>query len=197
MFLSRRDEQSNATRDALITAATELFGSDGYHGTGVEEIARAARVTRGALYHHFDDKRSLFDAVVVALQTEVAVFVESKARQQDDKWIRMRVGFNAYLEACLNPAFQRLVIRESPVVLGVTRFKEIDAENARRLLVVPLTDLNNAGVLDVPDIYVLAHLMSAMMREAAMLMDHADDPVRLRKNSIDIVVRLLEGYRQV
>ena len=49
MFLSRRDEQSNATRDALITAATELFGSDGYHGTGVEEIARAARVTRGAL----------------------------------------------------------------------------------------------------------------------------------------------------
>ena len=90
MFLSRRDEQSNATRDALITAATELFGSDGYHGTGVEDIARAARVTRGALYHHFDDKRSLFDAVVVALQTEVAVFVESKARQQDDKWIRER-----------------------------------------------------------------------------------------------------------
>jgi len=69
---TRRDEHVADTRQALVDAARTLFTEQGYAATGTEEIVAAARVTRGALYHHFHDKSDLFHAVMEQIAREVA-----------------------------------------------------------------------------------------------------------------------------
>ena len=69
---SRREEYADATRAALLETAREMFTRDGYQETGIEAVARATRVTRGAFYHHFEDKRALFEALVIELQRGAA-----------------------------------------------------------------------------------------------------------------------------
>src|SRR6266545_2719530 len=68
---SRKAEQTEATRSALMAVARELFAQRGYAGVGTEEIVQRARVTRGALYHHFRDKKDLFRAVHEQLEGEL------------------------------------------------------------------------------------------------------------------------------
>jgi AcrR family transcriptional regulator len=194
---SRRVEESDETRRALVEAARTLFGADGYHQTGIEAIARSASVTRGALYYHFSDKCALFDSVVVEMQTEMALYVEAKARGHEDRWLRLRVGFSAYLDACLDPSFRRIVIQDSPVVLGMDRYLEIDDEFARRLLVAPVVAMSNAGLLQVPDVYLLSRMISAIMREAAQLIGQTADVGALRAGVIELVMKMLQGYRSL
>jgi AcrR family transcriptional regulator len=97
---SRREEYSETTRQALLTAARDLFTAEGYQQTGIEAIANAARVTRGAFYHHFEDKKALFEALVIALQSEAVGTVSARARLKTDAWERVREGIDAFLEVC-------------------------------------------------------------------------------------------------
>jgi AcrR family transcriptional regulator len=104
---TRREEYTEATRQALLSAGRDAFASEGYQAAGIEAISRAARVTRGAFYHHFEDKKALFDAVVVALQIEAAAKIEARAKTQRKVWDRLTEGIDAYLDVCLEPASSR------------------------------------------------------------------------------------------
>jgi AcrR family transcriptional regulator len=120
---SRRSDNASETRAALMTAARELFTEKGYAGTGTEEIVARARVTRGALYHHFSNKQDLFRAVVDKLVGEnlQRIVGEAMIGEVDhgiDIWEQFRRGFQLYLDACLEPSFQRIVVMDAPAVLG-------------------------------------------------------------------------------
>ena len=130
----RREEYTEATRHALLAAGQEAFARDGYQAAGIEAISRAARVTRGAFYHHYADKKALFDAVVVLLQSDAATKIEARARAQKKIWDRLGAGIDAYLDACLEPAFARIVVQEAPVVLGRERYREIEEAHMYALL---------------------------------------------------------------
>src|SRR5438874_173228 len=142
---TRREEYTEATRRALLAAGRNAFANEGYQAAGIEAISRAARVTRGAFYHHFEDKRALFDAVVVALQAETTARIEEKGRAQRKIWDRMNVGIDAYLDACLEPAYGRIVIQEAPAVLGSKRFQEIEEAYPMALLTASLNALKRDG----------------------------------------------------
>src|SRR5260370_34928835 len=109
---SRRDEYTEATRQALLAAGRDIFAKEGYQATGIEAISRAARVTRGAFYHHFEDKQALFDAVVVGLQEEATARIGERARTQRKIWDRLNGGIDANLDVCLEPPYRRIVIQE-------------------------------------------------------------------------------------
>jgi AcrR family transcriptional regulator len=81
-----------------------LFAAAGYQNTGIDEIARAARVTKGALYHHFADKQTLFDAIVVGLQEEVARKVQASVLNHADQLLQLRDGLKMFLDLCAEPA---------------------------------------------------------------------------------------------
>ncbi len=193
---SRREEYSEATRLALLQAAKTLFASQGYQATGIEAVAQAARVTRGALYHHFDDKKALFDAVVVDLQAKAAHIVATRARAEPDKWQRLRVGTDAFLEVCLDPAYRWLVIQEAPAILGRKRFQEIDEAYPLGLMTATLISLRRDGELTFDDPDLLSRMISAMICEVAQLLADSETPNALKPRVQEALDRILAAFRR-
>src|SRR5437763_12122149 len=119
-------EQSEVTRAALVDAAQALFAERGFADTPTEAVVKAAGVTRGALYHHFTDKADLFRAVYERLEQRVVAEVEKAVAGITDPLAVLHRGADAFLDACLEPAVQRIVILEGPAVLGWETWREID-----------------------------------------------------------------------
>ena len=193
---SRREEYTEATRQALLSAGRDIFAREGYQAAGIEAISRAARVTRGAFYHHFEDKKALFDAVVVSLQSEAATKIEEKARTQRKVWDRLSVGIDAYLDACLEPAYGRIVIQEASAVLGNERYREIEETYPMALLTATLNALKRDGELDFDDINLLSRMVDAMICEVAIMLPEADYPKKLRERGQKIIGTLLGAFRR-
>lgn len=175
-------ERSGATRDALIEAARALFAERGYADVGTEEIVRAAGVTRGALYHHFDGKRELFEAVYERVEIELAERIaagalESGAAAPLDA---MRAGAEMFLRACTEPEAQRIALLDGPSVLGWDRWREIAAEHGLGLIEASLQAAIEAGAIGDQPVRPLAHVLMGALDEAAMLVARADDPEQMR-----------------
>ena len=192
---SRREEYTEATRQALLAAGRHAFAGEGYQAAGIEAISRAARVTRGAFYHHFEDKKALFDAVVVVMQAEVAAKVQAKARTQRKEWDRLNEGIDAYLDACLEPAYGRIVIQEAPAVLGNARYREIEETYPMALLTASLAALKRQGELDFEDIELLSRMIDAMICKIALMLPEAENPKKLRARAHKIIASLLDSLR--
>src|ERR671936_1263835 len=96
----RREAEAQATREALIRAALDLFTKRGYSGVGTEEIVARAKVTRGALYHHFTDKRDLFRAVFERVEADLMERIASRMDATGDPWELMIAGMRSFLDAC-------------------------------------------------------------------------------------------------
>src|SRR6476646_3976924 len=111
--------QSEATRAKLLAAARDLFGTRGFAAVGTEEVVRAAGVTRGALYHQFADKRELFEAVFEQLEQEIILVAEGRMSEHpDDLLAAFRAACRGWLEVCLEPEIERIVLLDAPAVLG-------------------------------------------------------------------------------
>jgi AcrR family transcriptional regulator len=171
-------ERSEATRAALVGAARPLFAESGYAGVGTEEIVRAAGVTRGALYHHFDGKRDLFEAVYVQIEVELAERIADGALSSgaEAPLEAMRAGAEMFLQACTVPEVQRIVLLDGPSVLGWDRWREIAAEHGLGLIEATLQAGIDAGAIAEQPVRPLAHVLMGALDEAAMLVGRAEDP---------------------
>jgi AcrR family transcriptional regulator len=192
---SRKAEQSEATRAALVAAARELFTDKGYAGVATEEIVQRAGVTRGALYHHFRDKRALFRAVVEELEQESVERVASAALAQKDPWKVQVTALNAYLDGCLEPAVQTIVLVDAPSVLGPEEWREIEAKYGLALVRTGLESIMEAGLIEEQPVEPLAHLMLGALAEAGLMIARSEDPKKARQEVGKSVERLLEGLR--
>jgi AcrR family transcriptional regulator len=112
-----RVRQAEATRSLLIDVARRSFTENGYAATSIDDIIREAGVARGALYHHFPGKEALFRAVYETVEGEVVARVMQAAASQASPWEAVRAGLSAFLDACLEPSFRRIVVLESVSVL--------------------------------------------------------------------------------
>jgi AcrR family transcriptional regulator len=189
-------ERSEATRAALVSAGRELFAERGYAAVGTEEVVQRAGVTRGALYHHFRDKRDLFRAVYEQVEQEV---VESVAAQMSaasqDPWEVLANGTRAFLDACSDPALMRIGLLDGPAVLGWGEWREIGTRYALGLVTAGLQAVKDAGELRSDDVKSLAHLMLGTLGEAAMLVANADDPRAAREQVERALLDVLNGLR--
>jgi AcrR family transcriptional regulator len=175
-------ERSEATRDALIEAARTLFAERGYAAVGTEEIVRAAGVTRGALYHHFDGKRDLFEVVYERIEVELAQRIASGALSAGatEPLEAMRAGAEMFLRAATEPEAQRIVLLDGPSVLGWDRWREIAAEHGLGLIEATLQAAIEAGAIAEQPVRPLAHVLMGALDEAAMLVARAEDPELMR-----------------
>jgi len=188
-------ERTEATRTALIASARPLFAQRGYAGVGTEEIARAAGVTRGALYHHFDGKRELFEAVYEQIEIELAERIAAGALRANasSPLAAMRAGAEMFLLASTEPETQRIVLLDGPSVLGWDRWREIATEHGLGLIEATLTAAVEAGEIDPQPVRPLAHVLTGALDEAAMLVARADDAERMRAEVGQTLGALLDG----
>ena len=193
---TRREEYRDMTRAALISAGREVFAREGFAGAGTEAIARAARVTRGAFYHHFDGKLELFDAVVVSLNEKAASKVAKRARKYKTQWDRLIFGIDEYLEICLEPDYATLVIQSAPAVLGEARYLAIDEANSTGLLLANITALQQSGELQIEDSLLFGRMTNALICKLALLLQTTEDPKDLRADGFASIVRFLEAHRR-
>lgn len=164
-----REERAAATRERLLAAARELFAERGYRDVGTEEVVRRAEVTRGALYHHFRDKRDLFQAVHEQIEGELVEAIGAKIAAIEDPEELLRVGIRSFLDAVMDPAVMRITLMDAPSVLGWAEWREIDAKYGLGLITGGLELSMQTGYIPRQPVEPLAHLLLGAMGEAAML----------------------------
>lgn len=192
----RREQEARATRDALVQAGLELFTEHGYAEVGTEQIVKRAKVTRGALYHHFKDKRDLFRAVHE--RVEIGLVERIGARMEGasgDPWEVMVTGLRATLDASAEPSVRQIALVDAPAVLGWREWREVEERYGLGLMRAALGGAIEAGVLREAPLYGLSHLMLAALVEAAFMVTNADDPAAARIEAEAALFALLEGLR--
>jgi AcrR family transcriptional regulator len=161
-------ERTDATRAALITAARRLFVEKSFAETSTTEIVAAAKVTRGALYHHFEDKRALFHAVVEQEAAAVAAEIDAAAPATEPVREALVKGGEAFLEAMARDGRTRLLLIDGPAVLGRAAMDEIDSRNGARTLREGLAAAIGNGEIAPLPLDALTALLSAAFDRAAL-----------------------------
>jgi AcrR family transcriptional regulator len=174
-------DRSETTRAALITAGRKLFVDRGYAETGTPELVAEAGVTRGALYHHFADKRALFRAVVEAESAAVAHEIESAARPGLSPLKALSKGGAAFLEAMQLPGRTQLLLIDAAAVLGREELDAIDARHAGRTLYEGLAAAMQAGALPSLPLAATTQLLGAVYDRASLAIAAGGDAGEWRK----------------
>jgi AcrR family transcriptional regulator len=190
---SLRAEQVAQTRAALVAAGRHLFGQHGFADTSVEEIARQARVTTGALYHHFPTKAALFEAVFEQVHRDIMAASGAAAAGAPAEVEFLARAFEVFLDAILEPAAQRILITDAPAVLGLARFTDLDERFAFAAIADRLRAARDAGRLRADDPDTLARLFLGALTRGSMLIAGSDQPKATRDEVARAVRVLLQG----
>ena len=163
----------------MLDAARSLFAEKGYHEAAAEEIVRRAGLTRGALYHHFEDKKDLFRVVVDEMEGEIDEEIEAAERAASGVPEAVMAGYRAFIDAGLDPEMQRTFFLDGPSVLG-WEWREIDARHAVGKIEEGLEALIAEGFIDPQPVRPLARLINGALLEASFFVAAAEDPESAR-----------------
>jgi AcrR family transcriptional regulator len=190
----RRILHGNKTRAALVRTARRLF-RHGYEATGTPEIVQAAKVTRGALYHHFEDKRALFAAVAEDVAADIVTDINAAAdARQSDPLAAVIAGCRAFLTATQNDERRQIFMVDAPSVLGWSAWRAIDARHGLGSLKAGLQACADAKLMKAADVDAVAHLISGALNEAAFALSDAGETAPIAKaldHQIERMVRSL------
>jgi AcrR family transcriptional regulator len=190
-----RERQAEATRGLLIEAARELFTDQGYGATSIEDIIRQAGVARGALYHHFPSKEALFRAVYDVVEGEVIARVVAAAGAESTPWEGVTAGLRAFLDACLEPAFRRVVILDSVSVLHWQDAEDSIEQIEMPMLRTVLTPLATTGDLQGVPVEPLAYVALGGLYGAALYIARAAEPAKARAEADTVLDTIIAGLR--
>ncbi len=170
------------TAQRILDSATELFGAHGFADASLDDIARVAGVTRGAVYHHYRNKAGLFEAVAARLQSKIAGAVVSAAEEVGPHpGDQLRAGSHAFLDAITSGAAVRILLIDAPAVIGWQEWRRLDAENSATHL---RDALHDAGVTDELLDATTAQLSGAMNEAALWTAQHENtDTARARSHA--------------
>ncbi len=172
-----QQDRRQATQTLLLTVARQLFAERGFAAVSADEIVRAAGVTRGALHHHYGDKRGLFQAVFEQLEGEITEQLAQIVTAGDGVALLPR-ALSAFLDICERPDVRQIALTDAPAVLGWQTWRELEAQYGLGLLIALLAD---SPVVDASrPAALLAQLALSSIIEGALLIAHADDPAAAR-----------------
>jgi AcrR family transcriptional regulator len=187
-----RVAQGAATRAALVDAARKVFGTQGFADTSLDEVVAEAKVTKGALYHHFRGKEDLFAAVYEQVQREVSDSVVTEFLRPDP-WEALELGCELWIDAHLDPAVQRIAMRDARAALGWETARQVEAKYGAVPLRGALRRAIRAGLIDPLPLRPLALMLMGALGEACFYVADADDREVAREEVLAMIQRLLSG----
>jgi AcrR family transcriptional regulator len=183
------------TRELLVSVARQRFTEQGYAATSIEDIVQGAGVAKGALYHHFSGKDALFHAVYEAVQADVVEEVMAAALAAPDPWAGVRAGLSAFLDACLDPSFRRIVVLDSVTVLQHRVWEGGIEHNELPMLRNLVTPLIAGGRLQGVAVDPLAHVALGGLYGAALFIARSPNPTEARAHVDEVLDTIIGGLR--
>jgi AcrR family transcriptional regulator len=185
-------ELTETTRASLLARAREAFAAHGYADAPLDELVRAAGLTKGALYHHFGSKQGLFEAVLRDLDAQIARDVEAVLPPGVATLAGLEAACRAWLEAMLDPGARRILLLDAPAVLGHRTLREFDAAGSIKPLAALLDALRARGEIDAAvDAEPTAHLLAGALYESALWIGEQEAPARALARAMHGVARML------
>jgi AcrR family transcriptional regulator len=191
MSKSRKEQNIEATRAALMTVARKHFARDGYSDAEIGQIAADARLTTGAVYHHFASKKGLFIAVAEDLEAEI--LATAAATRNDDPWQRLRLGFEKLIDLCASPAVQRIVFVEAPQVVGPEAWRKIELRYAFGTLRTVLAALREAKIIKPYPIDLVARTLLALLHETSAEVARSKHDPEVRAQVSDLATGVFDA----
>jgi AcrR family transcriptional regulator len=187
-----RTEMIAETRAKLIAAARQAFGTVGYAAASMDDFTAAVGLTRGALYHHFGDKKGLMQAVVEEIDAEMSTRLKAISARAPNPWQSLVDEWIAYIEMALEPEIQRIMFRDGPAVLGDLSLRE-SAQHCINGLTESLTALKADGLLIDAEPAALARLINGASSHAAAWIASSSEPEETSKQAVAGFRLLLAG----
>ncbi len=194
---SRREQFSAATKRALVDVAEELFTEQGYAATSLDTIVAGARVTKGALYHHFTGKQALFEAVFERVEEEATRAVRDSLVGHTDPWERAMAGLRAFLGVVRRPSYRRIVVQDGPAVLGYERYREQEERSTYATVVDIVGAVLTAGTWTVGEemVRTFSRIFFGAMSSAGEMIASSDDLDAASARVEDAIETILGGLR--
>jgi AcrR family transcriptional regulator len=192
---SRRDQFSEATRAALLDAATRRFATLGFAGTSLEDVASDIQATRGAVYHHFSSKKALFEAVFEKLETEAVERSAAAGAKGTDAWQSTVFALDEFLDICADPTYGRIVWQEAPIAMGWARWEELETKFAYGLIEQYVHGLIEDGHVEPTPLETTTRIAFAMLGAAGQALARAEESEkpRLKSEFAQVIARLMTG----
>lgn len=184
-----RAEMIEETRARLIASARRAFATQGYAHTSMDDFTAQAGLTRGALYHHFGDKKGLLAAVVAQLDSEMDEHLQRISAQAIEPWSGFCERCRAYLRMAQDPEIQRIVLQDAPAVLGDTGSQHHCVESLRQLLEA----LMQAGWVAPAPSQALAQLINGSLVNTALWIARDAHPSARLEEGLQSLEVLLRG----
>jgi AcrR family transcriptional regulator len=191
---SRRQQYSASTKRALVEIAEGLFTEHGYANTSLDQIVAGARVTKGALYHHFSGKQALFEAVFERVENDASRAINKALKGQRDPWEKARAGLRAFLGR-----YRRIVIQEGPAVLGYERFREQEERSTFATVLDIVRSVLGAGAweLDEAMLQTFARIFFGAMSSAGESVATAEDSEEAADRVEAAIGFIIAGFRSL
>ncbi len=196
---SRRQQYSASTKRALVEIAEGLFTEHGYANTSLDAIVAGARVTKGALYHHFSGKQALFEAVFEQVESDASRAINKALKGKKDPWEKAQAGLRAFLGVVREPRYRRIVIQEGPAVLGYERFREQEERSTFATVLDIVRSVLGAGAweLDEEMLQTFARIFFGAMSSAGESVATAEDPVEAADRVETAISFIIAGFRSL
>jgi AcrR family transcriptional regulator len=193
--MAKQAERRAATTEAILKAGRRLFGERGFAATTIDDIADAAKVAKGAVYHHFATKEAVFEAVFDSVSRDLVADIERATRTERDVLTAMVAGTQHYFAACAKGATCQIILRDGPAVLGWERWREIDAQHFGGKFPRALAAAMDAGLIARQPIEPLSRLLLGAVTEAAVACAGRSDVLKAGGEYSRAFKSLLEALR--
>ncbi|WP_413380735.1 TetR family transcriptional regulator [Alkalihalobacillus sp. 1P02AB] len=187
--MKKTKAEAEETAQLLLHTAKRHFAKHGYAKTALEDIVNDSALTRGALYHHYKNKKGIFYAAVESIQKKIAQNIKQQASMSSDQWEQLSLGCRTFITSAVDPDHKQIILIDGPAVIGWSHWRQLDANHSMSLLYSQLEQMQKNGCFSSLSVESLAHSLSGAMNESALwIAEHGSS------DSLDEAMRVLDVY---